>query len=193
MLLAPLAFMGGAASGMAFGQHGAALQMEFNMEGEVQVNAAIFGLLRQVSDLEPAWEGFTDRGGRAPGIETIVRGSMRRRFSSEGKPQYPWPNLADATNLDRIRHGYPPAHPMLYRTGWLLDSLILKSHPHHVYEKGRMWMVIGTKVPYAIYHQSPQQPRRKLPRRPFVYIDKMDFTQILSTLRRHLRNIGVGI
>lgn len=172
-----------------FGQTGHALRMEMDMQGEVQVNAALTGLLRRARDFEPAWKGFADdKGFKVPGVETVLRESVRARFSSEGRPQSPWPALTAATNLDRIRHGYPPEHPILVRSGALLDSFTLRAHPEHIFDFGPQWMEFGTKVPYGIFHQRPEARRR----RPMLFIDKKDFTRILSAVRKHLRNIGVG-
>jgi hypothetical protein len=172
-----------------FGGSGHALRMEMDMQGEVQVNAALTGLLRQASNFEPAWKGFADdHGFQVPGVETILRESVRARFSSEGKPQFPWPALTEATNLDRIRQGYPPEHPILMRSGLLLDSMTLRSHPDHIFDYGPMWMEYGSKVPYAWPHQDPDARKR----RAMLYIDKKDLTRLISTIRKHLRNIGIG-
>jgi phage gpG-like protein len=172
-----------------FFQSGHALRLEMALDGEVQVNAALTKLLGRASDFEPAWKGFTDdRGFKDPGVEEKLRKSMRDRFSSEGKPEKPWPELTEATNIDRARHGYPREHPILIRSGQLIDSLTVRSHPDHIFDYGRMWMEVGTHTPYAIWHQRPQAKKR----RPMLYINKKDFVSILSTLRKHLRNIGVG-
>lgn len=179
-------------AGLAATQHGAALEIKLEVMGETQVRTAIFGLLQRVSNLEPAWKGFTDsRGVRVPGVEKILRESVRERFSKEGRPQFPWPSLAESTAQDRIRHGFPAYHPILIRTGELMDSLILKSHPSHIYKTTAKWMDFGTRDHKAVFHQSPAA-RKKLPRRPMLFIDKIDVTKVLSTLRLHVRNIGVG-
>lgn len=180
------------ASGLALAQRGSALELNFSVMGEKQVRAAIHGLIANVRDVRPAWTGFTDRRGvRVPGVEKRLRESIRERFRKEGAPQYPWPALSEFTALDRIRHGFPPYHPILQRTGELMDSLILKSHPMHIFNMAAKWMEFGTRDFKAVFHQSPA-PRKLIPRRPMLYIDKLDFTKILSDIRLHLRNIGIG-
>lgn len=62
------------------------------------------------------------------------------------------------------------AYPLLKRRGDIERSLTSKNDKGAEYFVGRQSMVLGTKVPYAIFHQS-DQPRSKMPQRKMIFID----------------------
>ncbi|MCP3684539.1 MAG: hypothetical protein GY861_17880 [bacterium] len=61
-------------------------------------------------------------------------------------------------------------YPILKRKGRLERSLSGKNANEAEFFAGRQTLVMGTKVPYAIYHQS-DKPRNKLPQRKMIFID----------------------
>jgi len=61
-------------------------------------------------------------------------------------------------------------YPLLVRTGRLASSLVNSSDPETVNIVTKSSLVLGTDVPYAIYHQS-DKPRRIIPQRKVVFID----------------------
>jgi hypothetical protein len=45
-----------------------------------------------------------------------------------------WASLKKYTQLERTRLGFPPEHPILFRTGSLLDALVDEGSPDNVFE-----------------------------------------------------------
>jgi hypothetical protein len=79
-----------------------------------------------------------------------------------------YPDLAESTKRDRIRRKQP-IYPILFRTGFLRNSLTNPKDPDAIYRVTKTSLTIGTAIPYAIYHQS-DSPRKKLPLRKFLFI-----------------------
>jgi len=61
-------------------------------------------------------------------------------------------------------------YPLLVRTGRLAASLFSKGDPEAVNVITERSLMLGTNVPYAIYHQS-DKPRKVLPQRKVIFID----------------------
>lgn len=157
------------------------LFFKFEVDGEVQVNFALTKIISRVRNLMPIWDD----------IEELLREDVETIFEMEGRPR--WRPLSPRTLIARARRGFPyPQFPILFNTGRLKFSLIFKNHPEHIYDKGRLWMEFGTKVPYAIYHQSPR-PRRRLPRRPFIFIDRKFVNNTVRILRNYIISRGWGL
>lgn len=60
-------------------------------------------------------------------------------------------------------------YPLLVRSGRLAASLSGPGNPGNVTQVSPLTLVIGTTVPYGVYHQS-DEPRSKMPLRKFVFI-----------------------
>ena len=67
-----------------------------------------------------------------------------------------WPQLADTTVEDRVRHGYAPDEPLL-RTGELRDSIGHQVDGNEV--------AVGSDLPIANYQENGTE---RVPPRPFV-------------------------
>lgn len=61
------------------------------------------------------------------------------------------------------RYGF--VYPILFATGRLASSLLSRDHSEAVNLITKDSMVLGTAVPYAVFHHS-EKPRTKIPRRP---------------------------
>lgn len=61
------------------------------------------------------------------------------------------------------------SYPILKATGRLEDSVTDPGHPENVTRIGPIEMELGTRVPYAVYHQS-DEPRSRIPLRKFLFI-----------------------
>lgn len=74
-----------------------------------------------------------------------------KTFAEEGPG---WAPLATSTRWDRVYNGYPPAHPILVRSGALKASLTSGTDPNAVYEVYPDHLVLGTalKVPSGKYN-----------------------------------------
>jgi phage gpG-like protein len=93
--------------------------------------------------------------------------SQQAIFKLKGPGQYP--DLKEKTKIDKLRNGYS-VYPILYRTGRLAKSTLDASHPDAINQIiDKKILVIGTRVPYGVYHQS-DAPRRKIPLRKFLFI-----------------------
>lgn len=65
---------------------------------------------------------------------------------------------------------YGFVYPLLMAKGRLAGSVTDPSHPDAINEiVNKRTLIIGSKVPYGVYHQS-DRPRRKIPLRKFLFI-----------------------
>jgi hypothetical protein len=88
---------------------------------------------------------FFDRLERLPRLladdDEPIRESIRRGFAlnfereAEGNGR-PWSDLAESTNEERIRQGYPPEHPILVRSGSYRASFVEEFAEGHVSAQG---------------------------------------------------------
>lgn len=61
-------------------------------------------------------------------------------------------------------------YPILKRTGRLAESVLAPDAPDAIFNIiDKDTLIIGTKVPYGVYHQS-DDPRKKIPLRKFLFI-----------------------
>ena len=101
----------------------------------------------------------------------LIRNDFHRSnkiiFSLKGPGLYP--DLAESTKIQKEKLLGTP-YPILDRTGRLAASLLNPNDSEAVSEVGKQTLLLGTDVPYAIYHQS-DEPRSKLPQRKVVFID----------------------
>ena len=120
--------------------------------GEAQELARNFDLVqRDLDDMRPMWREVSD----------VLRDEMTSVFDAEGPG---WAPLAIATQADRVKHGFPAAHPILNRTGALRASLESQGGDH-IEEINPLSMVWGTRVPYADAHQ---EGTARMPARPIL-------------------------
>jgi phage gpG-like protein len=103
--------------------------------------------------------------------------SNEQAFFVEGGPGLyqdlaPVPDGNPPTTSHYLMHKakvHPPAYPVLVWGGRLKDSVTNPSSSDTVRVITDKGMVLGTKVPYGIFHQSSSQPRTHLPRREFLF------------------------
>lgn len=62
-----------------------------------------------------------------------------------------------------------PSASILVATGRLRDSVTVKGHKDQILSVSKRSLVMGSAVPYGIYHQS-DRPRSKMPLRRFIFI-----------------------
>ena len=62
-----------------------------------------------------------------------------------------------------------PGKPLMIRSTKLAKSLADKNSPHAIFRHEGRKMAIGSRVPYAIYHQ---EGRGRLPKRPLFLVTK---------------------
>ncbi len=101
---------------------------------------------QSITTLAPAWEKIADD----------LRDDVLEQFRNEGgvfRKSGRWMPLAPSTIKDRMRKGYPGDHPIMFRTGYLLASLMYPFADKHIEEVTETSLTFGTSVPWAKYHQ----------------------------------------
>jgi hypothetical protein len=95
---------------------------------------------RELTDFLRRLEALGDPTPQAVGVvQAAIHDGFAAVFASEGAAgAAPWAELAEATRRERARLGYPPAHPILVRTGDYRASFVEPGHADHVSE----WIAI---------------------------------------------------
>jgi len=86
-------------------------------------------------------------------------------FRQEGAER-PWPPLAQST-IDARRKGRGAGRPQILRDTRKMEQSITPGAAGNVFRAGALSVTVGTRVPYAIYHDS-DEPRRHLPQRKIL-------------------------
>ena len=135
---------------------------------------------------------------------------MRSRgiFASEGGVgvRGNWRPLADYTQRDRRRKGFPRAHPINYRTGDLHEYITGSSGIPAPLPDGAMMAFPGrgTSNQQAKFQTAqkgmrpnPRKGMRPIPKRPVIGLARMDGDRITSMLEAHIKmssnNSGLGV
>jgi hypothetical protein len=149
-------------------------RINLSVEGEVVIDRVLQGIEDRTRDLTPVW----------PTVVTIFRGIVAKAFATEGgSTGAPWAPLAPRTQADRKRQGFPPAHPILQRTGKLMRALTIGEGAAVVTTPVSLrYVVSNQETPYFKYHQS-RAPRTRLPRRAPVLLTADDRTAIVHPIR----------
>lgn len=154
------------------------------------VNVTITGTLDGFTVMSRRLQALEDRikdvSPAAPAVFAVFRDLARQAFESEGATTDagPWAPLAKSTEADRVRQGYPAAHPILQRSGVLYRSVAEKSGDTIEVANGN-YMAIGSAVPYIVYHQSTAA-RTRIPRRPVVALTEDNKHVLLRPIRRYI-------
>jgi phage gpG-like protein len=147
------------------------VQLHVELEGEVVVDRMLRGIEERAADVSGAW----------PAVVAVFRDVVGKAFATEGgSTGAPWKPLARSTQAERRRLGFPPAHPILRRTGALARSLTTPDGA--IVSTTPTTLRIGSAVPYFRYHQS-NEPRTRLPRRAPVNLTADDRTALMHPLR----------
>lgn len=145
------------------------VRLTFAVFGDVQVDRTLEGIEHRGEDLRPAWEHLR---GRFLRLE-------RRQFGSEGKYSGGWSPLSPRYAAWKARHY--PGETILRRTDNLWGSLtegpdVAVLEPHY--------MILGTSVDYAGYHQRGAGP---LPRRRPVELPDSERSEWVKVLQSFIR------
>lgn len=93
--------------------------------------------------------------------------SQKKIFTLQSAGKYP--DLSEKYKERKFREvGF--LYPILFKTGRLAKSTLDRNAAEAEFYLGKTEMIIGTSVPYAIYHQS-DAPRSRIPQRKVVFID----------------------
>ena len=132
-----------------------------------------------------AWQSAL--GDHTEAFEQIAedfRESVARQFSTEGRAEgTPWlpRKRAGAVRLPRAQPRGEP--PLLIHSGTLLRSLTVPGAPGSVEELAERSLLLGTRVPYARYHQ---EGTRHLPARPIIVLSGARAATWVEIVRRNL-------
>lgn len=142
----------------------------FDFYGDQQVDRTLVGLTRNVSDARPAWLVLARR----------FTTNNVRQFASEGAyASGGWAPLSPRYAAWKARHY--PGRKILARTGRLRRSLTRR--PFGVERISADSMVLGTDVPYAVYHQ---RGTRFMPRRRPVELPESERREWVKVLQRFI-------
>lgn len=67
-------------------------------------------------------------------VQAAILDGFAENFRSEASALGAWPQLASLTRSEREAQGYPPAHPILVRSGSYRDSWLSERHPLHIHD-----------------------------------------------------------
>lgn len=99
--------------------------------------------------------------------------SQQSIFSLKGPGKYPPFKVnkdeKESKYAKRKKKKYGFDYPLLVASGSLASSLLGPSNNGSINLIGPLSMIIGTSIPYGIYHQS-DEPRSKMPLRKFLFI-----------------------
>jgi len=119
------------------------------------VEKAVAGFQESLADQQPALAAIADD----------FREMIAEQFASQGGAEgTPWAPLAPSTL--RRRRASPS---ILYATGALRRSLTEPGAADHVAELEDESLTLGTRLPYAFYHQAGT---RRLPARPIIVLSE---------------------
>lgn len=140
------------------------LDISFEVQGQREVLGRLATFGAKIENMSAAWEQ----------VGTELLKDFQQNFDDEGgafgKGAWAqWAPLRPATVRDRQRLGFPGAHPILVRTGDLMESVTVRGAPGNVFEVGPNSLVMGTTDPKAKFHQTGSRDG-KLPMRRIVGI-----------------------
>lgn len=136
-------------------------RFRLEIAGEVQLDRGIARFSEGCTDYRPIWGVIADD----------FYAQEKAQFKSEGaEGGEKWQELSPETAAWKEVH-YPGTR-ILERTGDLERSLTTEGDPNGVRREERKTLTLGTTLPYAIYHQSPE-PRKVLPRREEIHLTEL--------------------
>jgi hypothetical protein len=155
---------------------GAPFRITVSLEGEVLIDRALSGIEARMADLRPAWGA----------VVAAFQKAVAKAFATEGASTgAAWAPLAATTRSERKRLGFPPAHPILKRTGKLERALTIGEGAFVATTATSLRYQLSEETDYFKYHQS-NKPRTKLPRRAPVLLTGDDRTALVHPVRLHI-------
>ena len=139
--------------------------ISIDVRGQAQIAKALNRLLKQGSDLAPA---FRDIG------EYLLESTQQRFVDMQAPDGKPWEPLAPETLAKKTR-----TDKILPESGTLADTLN--------YQLGNNQLMLGSNLDYAATHQFGRD-EAGIPARPFLGVAPFEKIEILDILRDHLMN-----
>lgn len=130
--------------------------ISYEIENDIEFKRALDDALSQVQDLRFAFGE----------IARDFFKSNQAVFNLKGSGLYPPLNKKYEERKARI---YGAGRPILVASGRLKNSLTGTPNVDSILKIGRQALIMGTRVPYGVFHQS-DSPRSKIPLRKFLFI-----------------------
>jgi phage gpG-like protein len=131
-------------------------RFRLEVAGEVQMDRGIARFADGLSDYRPIW----------PIIEDDFYAQVKDQFKTEGEEGGDkWAALSE--EYAEYKEAHFPGKPILQRTGDLMASLTNANDPNAVRIEERKALTLGSRIPYAIYHQ---KGTKKMPARPEIQL-----------------------
>lgn len=118
-------------------------------------------------------QSLADEGPALAAIADDFRAMISQQFATEGRASgTPWA-ARKSMHVGAAPRGRPGSEgrrrglPLLVRTGALLESLRGPSGANHVEEIGPDTLTLGSRLPYAMFHQLGT---RRMPARPIIVL-----------------------
>jgi len=154
------------------------IRFRLEIAGEVQMDRGIARFADWVADYRPLW----------PVIEDDFYAQEKAQFESQGEEGgEKWQELSP--EYAGWKEAHYPGKPILQRTGDLVKSLTSGSDPNTVKIEARKTLTLGSKIPYAIYHQSTA-PRKVLPRRPEIMLTEPFKRETMRNMHAYLVDLA---
>lgn len=127
------------------------------------------------TNLQPFW----------PHLVGVFQGIVAKAFASEGSSTgAPWAQLAPSTQAERRRLGFPPAHPILERTGTLKRALTVGQGAFVATTPSSMRYIVSEQtVPYFKYFHGS---RARLPRRVPTLLTPQNRKQLWDSIQLYI-------
>jgi len=140
--------------------------------GETQMDRGIARFADGVSDYRPLW----------PEIYALFLEEERGQFASEGSHGgSQWAPLSPRyAKWKEVRY---PGRPILVREGTLRGSLTDRNAPGAVFQPEPRKLVMGSSVPYALFHQ---MGTRRMPARPEIKLTEPFKRKAMKQLQSYL-------
>lgn len=159
------------------------MNLKLSIDGEAKFNQAFDVLAEGLTDLRPVW----------PEIELQFYRAELEQFNSLGaRGGSVWQPLS--SKYEKRKAKIAPGKPILVLTGRLKRSLTIIGGDDSIRDPQPMSLTLGTKTPYAGYHQ---RGTSKMPARPPLQLTRDDYGKFVSRIYRYAeregRKAGFGV
>jgi phage gpG-like protein len=144
------------------------VRVEIGLSGDKQVSRQLLRFGDRALAARPAFEA----------IGQMLLELEGQQFASEGhRASGGWEPLADST----LEHKHGPS--ILDETGELRASLTERGGPHQIWDVGDEFLLFGTDVDYASFHQTGTS---RMPRRRPLELTEADRAGAVKILQRYI-------
>lgn len=150
---------------------------------------ATFGKLVSAEGLIPVWTQIGEDLLADFGSNFIGEGRLAFSATPTGRAKAGfggrsgWPQLAPSTVAERKRLGIGGAHPILWRTGTLAESLMERDAAGNIFEVTPRGVKVGSSIFYAGWHQDGTP---HMPARPIVGLTRNRQTALVKRLNDYI-------